>query len=187
MVGVLHSTEYRARFARDLKKMLPRSPSTREMADFRRFSHAGPGHGPLAPWHRDPGAVARGGARRRTGAGPGEGFPDAEDDGHHLQQPPHNHGHLDGSHPFSRMSDALADLREAGSGLSGTTPSPRRRGTRMGSARLAAPSATRRRRGSWRHSRPTWRLCARRSCGSPPAARLGWPRCFPRRVRGSSK
>ena len=34
------------------------------------------------------------------------------------------------------MSDALADLREAGSGLSGTTPSPRRRGTRMGSARF---------------------------------------------------
>ncbi|MGH7440570.1 MAG: type ISP restriction/modification enzyme, partial [Polyangiaceae bacterium] len=39
--GVLHSSEYRARFANDLKKMLPRVPLTRESADFRRFSKAG--------------------------------------------------------------------------------------------------------------------------------------------------
>ena len=38
--GVLHSAEYRARFASDLKKMLPRIPFTREAADFRRFSQA---------------------------------------------------------------------------------------------------------------------------------------------------
>ena len=46
VVGVLHSPEYRARFASDLKKMLPRIPFTRETADFRRFSQAGqPGGG----------------------------------------------------------------------------------------------------------------------------------------------
>ena len=39
--GVLYSPEYRARFASDLKKMLPRIPFTRETADFRRFSQAG--------------------------------------------------------------------------------------------------------------------------------------------------
>ena len=31
--GVLHSPEYRARFASDLKTMLPRIPFTRETAD----------------------------------------------------------------------------------------------------------------------------------------------------------
>jgi predicted helicase len=39
--GVLHSTEYRSRFASDLKKLLPRNPLTRETADFSRFSKAG--------------------------------------------------------------------------------------------------------------------------------------------------
>lgn len=46
--GVLHSPEYRARFASDLKKMLPRLPFTRETADFWRFSNAGRN---LAHWH----------------------------------------------------------------------------------------------------------------------------------------
>ena len=46
--GVLHSPEYRTRFASDLKKMLPRIPFTRETADFWRFSQAG--HD-LARWH----------------------------------------------------------------------------------------------------------------------------------------
>ena len=39
--GVLHSPEYRTRFAADLKKMLPRIPLTEEPADFRAFSEAG--------------------------------------------------------------------------------------------------------------------------------------------------
>lgn len=43
--GVLHSPEYRERFAADLKKMLPRIPYTR---DFRAFSKAGR---ELAQWH----------------------------------------------------------------------------------------------------------------------------------------
>ena len=46
--GVLHSPEYRTRFASDLKKMLPRIPFTRETADFWKFSRAG--HD-LARWH----------------------------------------------------------------------------------------------------------------------------------------
>jgi Predicted helicase len=46
--GVLHSPEYRTRFASDLKKMLPRLPLTRETADFWRFSQAGRD---LAYWH----------------------------------------------------------------------------------------------------------------------------------------
>lgn len=46
--GVLHSPEYRTRFASDLKKMLPRLPLTRETADFWRFSQAGRD---LAKWH----------------------------------------------------------------------------------------------------------------------------------------
>ncbi len=46
--GVLHSPEYRTRFASDLKKMLPRLPLTRETADFWRFSQAGRD---LAHWH----------------------------------------------------------------------------------------------------------------------------------------
>ncbi len=46
--GVLHSREYRTRFASDLKKMLPRLPFTRETADFWRFSQAGRD---LAQWH----------------------------------------------------------------------------------------------------------------------------------------
>ncbi len=46
--GVLHSPEYRTRFASDLKKMLPRLPFTREAADFWRFSQAGRD---LAHWH----------------------------------------------------------------------------------------------------------------------------------------
>jgi predicted helicase len=39
--GILHSSEYRERFASDLKKMLPRIPMTKEAADFRRFCQAG--------------------------------------------------------------------------------------------------------------------------------------------------
>jgi predicted helicase len=46
--GVLHSPEYRTRFASDLKKMLPRLPLTRETADFWKFSQAGRD---LASWH----------------------------------------------------------------------------------------------------------------------------------------
>ncbi len=46
--GVLHSPEYRARFASDLKKMLPRIPYTREVADFWKFSKSGRD---LAEWH----------------------------------------------------------------------------------------------------------------------------------------
>jgi predicted helicase len=46
--GILHSPEYRTRFAADLKKMLPRIPLTREAADFWRFSQAGRD---LAHWH----------------------------------------------------------------------------------------------------------------------------------------
>lgn len=46
--GVLHSPEYRTRFASDLKKMLPRLPFTRETADFWSFSQAGRD---LAKWH----------------------------------------------------------------------------------------------------------------------------------------
>ncbi len=46
--GVLHSPEYRTRFASNLKKELPRIPLTREPADFRAFSKAGRD---LAHWH----------------------------------------------------------------------------------------------------------------------------------------
>lgn len=46
--GVLHSPEYRRRFAADLKKMLPRIPLTKEAKDFRAFSQAGRD---LAQWH----------------------------------------------------------------------------------------------------------------------------------------
>jgi predicted helicase len=46
--GILHSSEYRERFAADLKKMLPRIPFTKEIADFRAFSYAGRD---LANWH----------------------------------------------------------------------------------------------------------------------------------------
>jgi predicted helicase len=46
--GILHSTEYRTRFAADLKKMLPRIPLTKTTEDFWRFSKAGR---ELAHWH----------------------------------------------------------------------------------------------------------------------------------------
>lgn len=46
--GVLHSPEYRSRFASDLKKMLPRIPFTQHTADFWKFSQAGRD---LAHWH----------------------------------------------------------------------------------------------------------------------------------------
>lgn len=46
--GLLHSPEYRNRFAADLKKMLPRIPLTQHAADFWRFSQAGRD---LASWH----------------------------------------------------------------------------------------------------------------------------------------
>lgn len=46
--GVLHSPEYRTRFAADLKKMLPRIPLTKEKKDFWDFSEAGR---KLAEWH----------------------------------------------------------------------------------------------------------------------------------------
>ncbi len=39
--GLLHSPEYKRRFAADLKKMLPRIPYTKTAADFRAFSDAG--------------------------------------------------------------------------------------------------------------------------------------------------
>jgi predicted helicase len=46
--GILHSQEYRRRFASDLKKMLPRIPFTQQTADFWKFSQAGRD---LAHWH----------------------------------------------------------------------------------------------------------------------------------------
>lgn len=46
--GVLHSPEYRTRFASNLKKELPRIPLTNEAAAFQRFSQAGRD---LAHWH----------------------------------------------------------------------------------------------------------------------------------------
>ena len=46
--GVLHSPEYRQRFAADLKKMLPRIPLTKKAEDFKAFAKAG--HD-LARWH----------------------------------------------------------------------------------------------------------------------------------------
>jgi predicted helicase len=46
--GILHSQEYRMRFAADLKKMLPRIPLTKEATDFQAFSDAGR---KLAEWH----------------------------------------------------------------------------------------------------------------------------------------
>jgi SOS-response transcriptional repressor LexA len=46
--GVLHSPEYRMRFAADLKKMLPRIPLTKATRDFKAFSQAGR---ELAQWH----------------------------------------------------------------------------------------------------------------------------------------
>jgi predicted helicase len=46
--GVLHSPEYRTRFAADLKKMLPRIPLTKEAKDFKAFEGAGR---KLAEWH----------------------------------------------------------------------------------------------------------------------------------------
>jgi predicted helicase len=46
--GILHSPEYRRRFAADLKKMLPRIPLTKRAADFQAFAQAGRD---LAHWH----------------------------------------------------------------------------------------------------------------------------------------
>lgn len=46
--GILHSPEYRTRFASDLKKMLPRIPFTRATSDFWKFSRGGRD---LARWH----------------------------------------------------------------------------------------------------------------------------------------
>ncbi|MEM7625870.1 MAG: type ISP restriction/modification enzyme [Planctomycetota bacterium] len=46
--GILHSPEYRERFAADLKKMLPRIPLTGTSEDFWKFSKAGR---ELAEWH----------------------------------------------------------------------------------------------------------------------------------------
>jgi len=46
--GILHSPEYRERFAADLKKMLPRIPLTKDTKDFWAFSKAGRD---LAEWH----------------------------------------------------------------------------------------------------------------------------------------
>jgi predicted helicase len=46
--GILHSTEYRQRFAADLKKMLPRIPLTRDTKNFWSYSNAGR---ELAKWH----------------------------------------------------------------------------------------------------------------------------------------
>lgn len=46
--GVMHSPQYRTRFAADLKKMLPRIPLTKETKDFWAFSKEGR---ELAQWH----------------------------------------------------------------------------------------------------------------------------------------
>lgn len=48
LYGVLHSGEYRTRFAADLKKMLPRIPRTQKTEDFWRFCKSGR---ELAKWH----------------------------------------------------------------------------------------------------------------------------------------
>lgn len=53
--GVLHSPEYRTRFAADLKKMLPRIPMTKEKKDFATFSRCGR---ELAKWHLEYETVA---------------------------------------------------------------------------------------------------------------------------------
>ena len=63
--GVLHSPEYRTRFASDLKKMLPRLPFTRETADFWRFSQAGRD---LAQWHLNYETVEPWPVQEHTGA-----------------------------------------------------------------------------------------------------------------------
>ncbi|WP_323356548.1 DEAD/DEAH box helicase [Cyanobium gracile] len=46
--GILHSLEYRERFAVDLKKMLPRIPLTNDRADYEAFTNSGRD---LAHWH----------------------------------------------------------------------------------------------------------------------------------------
>lgn len=46
--GILHSPEYRTRFAADLKKMLPRIPLTQRPGDYEAFVQAGR---ELAKWH----------------------------------------------------------------------------------------------------------------------------------------
>ena len=63
--GILHSPEYRTRFASDLKKMLPRIPFTRATADFWKFSRAGRD---LAHWHLNYETVAPYPVAEHTGA-----------------------------------------------------------------------------------------------------------------------
>jgi predicted helicase len=63
--GVLHSPEYRTRFASDLKKMLPRIPFTRATADFWKFSRAGR---ELAQWHLNYETVAPYSVQEHTSA-----------------------------------------------------------------------------------------------------------------------
>ena len=46
--GILHSPEYRTRFASDLKKMLPHIPLTQETTDYKKFTQAGRD---LAQWY----------------------------------------------------------------------------------------------------------------------------------------
>ncbi len=63
--GILHSPEYRTRFASDLKKMLPRIPFTQATADFWKFSRAGR---ELARWHLNYETVAPYPVSEHTGA-----------------------------------------------------------------------------------------------------------------------
>ncbi|MCB1066079.1 MAG: DEAD/DEAH box helicase [Verrucomicrobiae bacterium] len=53
--GLLHSPEYRSRYADNLGKELPRIPAVKQFADFRAFSQAGR---ELAHWHLDYETVA---------------------------------------------------------------------------------------------------------------------------------
>ncbi|WP_414662194.1 DEAD/DEAH box helicase [Horticoccus sp. 23ND18S-11] len=63
--GILHSPEYRTRFASDLKKMLPRIPFTQTTADFWNFSRAGRD---LAHWHLNYETIAPYPVQEHTGA-----------------------------------------------------------------------------------------------------------------------
>ncbi len=53
--GLLHSPEYRARYADNLSKELPRIPAVKKFADFQEFAHPGR---ELAHWHLDYETVA---------------------------------------------------------------------------------------------------------------------------------
>lgn len=72
--GLLHSPEYRTRFAADLKKMLPRIPTVATVADFRAFADAGRALSELHIGYED---VEPHALTEHWAAG-GEGLPDEE-------------------------------------------------------------------------------------------------------------